>query len=162
LKALSTLILRALLAAGLTGSPLLAETSHAQPLEAAGGMATILWRAPSRQSLAIQRQLNFTGSVTADTSTQSESRSPGQVFILSGQVNVDLLAQTLLSTYGDMRDGGLILRRGSRGEISISTDPSLPLGTIAVDRGGQDIILFHSRAKPRGEDLVQALKPLLK
>ena len=86
------------------------------------GSAAIVWRAPSRQSLFIQRQLNFVGSVTVDSSTQAEARAPAEIFILNGMVSMDAFAETLLTVYKDERYGGIVLQRGRPGEILISHD----------------------------------------
>ena len=126
------------------------------------GSAAIFWRAPSRQSLSIQRQLNFVGSVTADSSTQADARSPAEIFILKGLVSIDALAETLLTVYKDNNYGGIVLRRGGPGEILISHDKTLSGGTILVDRGAQGTAVLHALAHPGKEQLLTMIEPLLK
>jgi hypothetical protein len=123
--------------------------------------ATILWRAPARQALAIQRQLNFVGSVTADSSTQADARSPADIFLLNGTVSLEALAQTLLSAYKDIQYGGIVLRRGSRGELVIRNDTTLPGGTILIDRGAQGTAVLHALAHPGQQQLLDLMAPLL-
>ncbi|MEB3318646.1 MAG: hypothetical protein VKO39_10980 [Cyanobacteriota bacterium] len=127
-----------------------------------GATIPILWRAPSRQSLLLQRQLNFAGSVTADSSTETDGRSPAPVSILAGTVSLELLAKTLLAASAEGRYGGILLRRGANGQLLISTDASVPAGTILVDQGTQGTIALHARTKPSSEQLIQALTPLLR
>ena len=131
-------------------------------MEGVDGMASILWRAPSRQSLTIQRQLNFIGNVTADSSTQADARSPADVFLLHGMVSVDLLLDTLLTAYKDVRYGGIQVKRGMQGEIQISSEPSLPPGTIQIDRGAQGIAILRNLEHPSREQLLNLMTPILR
>lgn len=127
-----------------------------------GGTATIVWRAPSRQSLTIQRQLNFVGSVTADSSTQADARSPAEVFLLHGIVSVDLLLDALLGAYKDVRYGCIQVKRSMNGEIQINNDPSLPGGTIQIDRGSQGTAVLRSLGQPDRKQLLDLMTPILR
>lgn len=127
-----------------------------------GSTVNILWRAPSRQSVSIQKQLNFDGSVTADSSTQVDGRSPALIYILAGIVSVDMLIKTLLSAYKDIRYGGIIVRRGDNGGLLIANDKKLPGGTILVDQGAQGVQLLNAKSQPGSAELLQAVTPLLK
>jgi hypothetical protein len=150
------------LVTGLSLSALLHGGSAGLAMDAGATSATILWRAPSRQSLAIQRQLNFVGSVTADSSTQADARSPADIFLLNGTVSLEALTQTLLSAYKDIQYGGIVLRRGTRGELVISNDTTLPGGTILIDRGAQGTAVLHAIAHPGQQQLLDLITPLLK
>jgi hypothetical protein len=70
---------------------------QAQQLPNLSPVATILWRTPSRQSLSIQKQLNFLGNFTADSAIETEGRSTALITILSGTVSLERLATALLS-----------------------------------------------------------------
>lgn len=131
-------------------------------MEGVGGMSTILWRAPSQQSLAIQRRLNFVGNVTADSSTQADARSPADVFVLHGMVSVDLLLDTLLSAYKDIRYGGIQVKRGMNGEIQINNNLSIPGGTIQIDRGPKGTAYLHRLGRPGREQLLELITPILR
>jgi hypothetical protein len=117
--------------------------------------------APARQSLAIQQQLGFRGSVTADTSTQTDSRSPATRFNLAGEVGLDQLAKALLAAYGEEQFGAIVLRRGSNGELLISNESGMPAGSIVVDRGAHGAIVLNSRSKPGRQQVVEAIQSLL-
>ncbi len=157
---------RPFLAAALTASLLLQGLTAARAQSAAGPAAEttvdILWRAPSRQSVGIQKELNFEGSVTADRATQVDGRSPALIYILAGIVSVDVLIRTLLSVYKDVRYGGIIIRRGEGGKLLIANDRKLPGGTILVDQGNQGIQVLNARSQPGSDELLQAVTPLLK
>ena len=155
------LFCRVQLAAGLGFAIFLQGQGLAQGWGPGGSSVNIRWLAPARQSLAIQRQLSFMGTVTADTSTESDSRSPANVFILAGPVNLDRLAQSLLSAYQDLGFGGIVLKRGSNGELLISNDATLPDGTILVDQGNNVVKRFNVLSKPSDEQVIQAILPLL-
>jgi hypothetical protein len=133
-----------------------------QGLDVGQTTTRISWRTPSRQSLAIQRQLSFMGSITADSSTETDSRSPAAIFVLDGDVRLDQLAQSLLMAYKDDRYGGVVVRRGSKGELLISNDVNSPAGTISIDRGNQGITTFNVRGQPSSAQLMQAIAPLLR
>jgi hypothetical protein len=150
------------LVAGLLLSGLFRAGSAGLAMDVGATSATILWRAPSRQSLSIQQQLNFIGSVTADSSTQADARSPADIFLLNGTVSLEALAQTLLTAYKEVQYGGIVLRRGSRGELLISNDMTLPGGTIQIDQGARGATVLHALAHPSQEQLLDLLAQLLK
>ena len=112
--------------------------------------------------MAIQKELNFEGSVTPDRATQVDGRSPALIYILAGIVSVDILIRTLLSVYKDVRYGGIIIRRGDGGRLVIANDKKLPGGTILVDQGSQGIQVLNARSQPGSDELLQAVTPLLK
>jgi hypothetical protein len=112
--------------------------------------------------VAIQKQLNFDGSVTPDSATQVDGRSPALIYIIAGIVSVDILIKTLLTAYKDIRYGGIIIRRGEDGKLLIGNDKKLPGGTILVDQGGQGIKVLNTRSQPSSGELLQAVTPLLK
>jgi hypothetical protein len=149
------------LTVGLSVALVLLDAGVGWALDAGGTSVSIRWLAPARQSLAIQRTLNFMGTVTADTSTESDSRSPAEVFILAGPANLDLLAQSLLESYKDLSYGGIVLRRGAHGELLIGNDSTLSGGTIQVDRGNKGTVLLNVRSHPSREQLIQLLADLL-
>ncbi len=135
---------------------------NAQQVILPGSTVNILWRAPSRQSLSIQRQLNFMGTVTADSTTETDGRSPALIALLSGPVNLERLAATLLTTYTQEGCGGIVLQRGSTGQLLISHQTSLPDGTILINNGPLGITTLNARSKPGKDELIQAMEPLLK
>ncbi|MBM5816719.1 MAG: hypothetical protein FJ083_09075 [Cyanobacteria bacterium K_Offshore_surface_m2_239] len=142
---------------GPPGQPL-----NAQQLILPGATVNILWHAPSRQSLSIQRQLNFMGTVTADSTTETDGRSPALIALLSGPVSLERLAATLLTTYTQEGYGGIVLQRGSTGQLLISHQTSLPDGTIHINNGPLGITTLNARSKPGKDALLQAMEPLLK
>jgi len=122
---------------------------------------SIFWMAPARQSLSIQRSLSFSGNVTADTSTESDSRAPADTFILTGQANLDMLAKSLILASRDTRYGGIAISRHSSGALLIQNDRELPGGTIQVDQGSLGLKSLNIRSQPSADQLVELLKPLL-
>jgi hypothetical protein len=64
--------------------------------------------------------------------------------------------------YKDDRYGGVVVRRGSKGELLISNDVNSPAGTISIDRGNQGITTFNVRGQPSSAQLMQAIAPLLR
>lgn len=144
-----------------TSAALLLSLNGALAQGLTGSSVNILWRAPARQSLAIQQGLRFMGTVTADTSTQSDSRSPAEVFVLAGAVNLDLLAKALLSNYREDRYGGLLVRSTGNGGLLISNDPALAAGTILFDQGAKGKTMVNALGQPRAEQLVELLRPML-
>ena len=99
--------------------------------------------------------------MTADTSTESDSRAPAGTFILSGQVNLDTLAKSLISANRDTRYGGIVISRQSGGALLIKNDRQLPGGTIQVDQGSLGVKSLNARSQPTADQLVELLKPLL-
>ena len=118
--------------------------------------------APARQSLVIQGDLRFRGSVTADTSTESDSRSPAEIFLLSGSVDLELLAKSLLMAYKDGRYGGIMIRRAGNGDLLISNDKSIPANSIVIDQANKGTTILNARSQPRTDQLVELLRPLLR
>ncbi len=110
----------------------------------------------------IQRDLRFRGTVTADTSTESDSRSPAEIFVLSGSVDLELLAKSLLIAYKDGRHGGIVIRRAGNGGLLISNDKSVPANTILVHQANKGNTIIDARSQPRAEQLVELLMPLLR
>jgi hypothetical protein len=147
---------------GLVISLLLHGLGAAHAGDATGATVNILWRAPSTQSVAIQKELDFDGSVTPDRTTQVDARSPALIYILVGIVSVDILIKTLLTAYKDIEYGGITISRGGDGKLHIGNDKKLPGGTIVVDQGGQNIKVLNARSQPGSEELLQAVTPLLK
>jgi hypothetical protein len=150
-----------LMAIGVAAITQLQLPGVAQTWGGADGTVRIQWMAPARQSLAIQQQLGFRGSVTADTSTQTDSRSPATRFNLAGEVGIDQLAKALLAAYGDEQFGAIVLRRESNGELLISNDSGMPAGSIVVDRAAHGAIILNSRSKPGRQQVVEAIQSLL-
>jgi hypothetical protein len=93
---------------------------------------------------------------------QVDGRSPALIYVLAGIVSVDILIITLLSVYKDVRNGGIIIRRGDGGKLLIANDRKLPGGTILVDQGSQGIQVLNARSQPGSDQLLQAVTPLLK
>jgi hypothetical protein len=149
------------MAIGITAISQIQPPGVAQTWGGSDGMVRIQWAAPARQSLAIQQQLAFRGSVTADTSTQTDSRAPATRFNLVGEVGINQLAKALLAAYGDERFGAIVLRRGSNGELLISNDSAMPAGSIVVDRDALGAIVLNSRSKPGRQQVVEAIQSLL-
>jgi hypothetical protein len=134
---------------------------RAEPLQ--DGMADIVWRAPGRQSITIQKQLDFRGSVIPEQQAQPDVRSPALIYILVGVVSIDLLVKTLMSAYKEVRYGGIVVRRGADGRLQIENDKRLAGGTILVDQGSaREVRVFRSSDKPGSGELVQAITPLLR
>jgi hypothetical protein len=151
-----------LLTSVITASALCLSPTHAQQTILPGSTVNILWRAPSQQSLSIRRQLNFMGSVTADSTTETDGRSPALIFILSGPVTLERLATTLLTVYTQEGYGGIVLQRDSTGQLLISQQTSWPDGTIVIDQGSQGVTRFNARSKPGKQDVMQAIQALMK
>ena len=129
---------------------------------AAGSLVSILWMAPARQSLLIQRDLRFKGTVTADTSTESDSRSPAEIFVLSGSVDLELLAKSLLIAYKDGRHGGILIRRDGNGGLLISNDKSVSANSILIHQANKGNTIIDARSQPRADQLAELLMPLLR
>lgn len=155
-------IISALLASGLATGVLPQANGRDWAGGAAGSMVSIRWMAPARQSLVIQGDLRFRGSVTADTSTESDSRSPAEIFVLSGSVDLELLAKSLLAAYKDARYGGIMIRRAGNGDLLISHDKSIPANSIVIDQANKGTTVLNARSQPRTDQLVELLRPLLR
>ena len=122
----------------------------------------IIWRAPSRQSVDILKQLDFGGTLTADQSSQVDGRSPALIYIIAGTVAIERLARTVLTAYRDTQYGGVVIRRDKKGQLLIENKKELPGGTIIVDQGSKGIKVIQSFANPSSGELLDAIQPLLK
>jgi hypothetical protein len=128
-----------------------------------GRTVDILWRAPGRQSIAIQKELAFDGSVMPEGASQSDVRSPALIYVLVGIVSIDLLVKTLMSAYKEVRYGGIVVRRGADGRLQIENDKRLAGGTILVDQGkAKEVRIFRASDKPGSGELLEAITPLLR
>jgi len=128
-----------------------------------GRTVDILWRAPGRQSIAIQKELAFDGSVTPEGTSQPDVRSPALIYVLVGIVSIDLLVKTLMSAYKEVRYGGIVVRRGADGRLQIQNDKRLAGGTILVDQGkAKEVRIFRASDKPGSGELLEAITPLLR
>ncbi|MFN9915358.1 MAG: hypothetical protein ACK53L_22400, partial [Pirellulaceae bacterium] len=84
--------------------------------------------------------------MTADTSTESDSRSPAEIFVLSGSVDLELLAKSLLAAYKDARYGGIMIRRAGNGDLLISHDKSIPANSIVIDQANKGTTILNARS----------------
>ena len=143
---------------------LLLQTSVALGADPISGRTVdILWRAPGRQSIAIQKELDFEGTVTQEGASQPDVRSPALIYVLVGLVSIDLLVKTLMTAYKDVRYGGIVVRRGADDSVEIQNDKRLAGGTIVVDQGkGKDLRIFRAGEKPASGELLEAITPLLR
>ncbi len=143
---------------------LLLQTSAALGADPMSGRTVdILWRAPGRQSIAIQKELAFDGRVTPEGPSQADVRSPALIYVLVGIVSVDLLVKTLMTAYKEVRYGGIVVRRGADGRLEIQNDKRLEGGTILIDQGkAKEVRIFRAGEKPGSGELLEAITPLLR
>jgi hypothetical protein len=124
----------------------------------AGQSISFEWELPEDFAKPVRARLGAAVERTTTAPASSSDRSAPVIVIIVGAAALTSLAQVIISSYRDVRYGGVIIE--DRGEsISIKTDPRLSSRVIIVkDKRG--VTVHEMSGSPNAKDVLEGLSKL--